>query len=338
MKYSWFILFVILFVLFAFETVNTTYAQMFQQPVKTEINVDMVPENPGPNQLVNVNITSYSTNLDYGSMTYKVNGKIEKTGKGVKSFQFITGEMNTTTTLDIVVQTIEGETITKTIKISPTSVDLIWQVESYVPPFYKGKALFSHQNKITFVALPHMIGSNGQEIGAKNLVYQWKQNGDVIDYASGYGRGTYTLVASLISRPLNISVQVTSPDADGVGYASVLADPIEPLIVFYKKSPLYGIEFQKALTGIVELNDSKEVAITAVPFFFGTIDASAPELSYRWSINANTINDNQETTTRVFRQKEGTSGTSYISLSIENSNKILQFTSNGFNLKFGNMK
>ena len=327
--------FSILFVLSLLVTASTTYAQKFQPPVKTEINVDMSPENPGPNQLVSVFITSYGTNLDYAFMTYKVNGKTEKTGHGIKTFQFVTGDMNTTTTLDIVVNTIEGEIVTQTIKVSPTSVDLIWQSRSYVPAFYKGKALFSHQNLITFVALPHMIGSNGGEINAKNLVYQWKKNGDVVDNASGYGRDTYTLVGSLISRSLDISVQVTSPDADGVGFARIVANPIEPSIVFYEKSPLYGIEFQKALTETVSLNDSKEVAITAVPFYFGTTDSSSPELSYKWSINNNAINDNTESTTRVFRQKEGTSGTSYISLAIENSRKILQYASSGFNLKFG---
>ena len=302
---------------------------------QTQINVDMIPENPGPNQLVNVSVVSYSTNVNTANITWKINGKTQKTGKGEKIFSFTTGSVNNTTTLDIIVETMEGETVTKTFNLKPVGVDLIWTTDGFIPPFYKGKTLFSHQNKIMFIALPHMTASNGVEISAKNLIYKWTKDGTVIDTASGFGRNTYTFVSSLISRPLDIQVEVTSPNTSGVGDAEIVVSPIEPSVIFYKKSPLYGIEFQKALSGVVELTDSKEVVILGVPFFFGTLSANAPELSYKWSINGASIDSDTSQTTRVFRQIEGTSGTSNISLRIEDSNKILQTASASFNLMFG---
>lgn len=307
----------------------------FNQLLQTEINVDMVPENPGPNQAVSVSTVSYSTDINTAIITWTINGKIIKTGRGEKTFNFVTGNMNTTTTLGIKVETGDGEIIEKTIKIKPASVDLLWQTDSFTPPFYKGKPLFSYQNKITFIALPHITGANGVEIPAKNLIYKWKLNGSVVDYVSGYAKNTYTLVGSLIARPLNVSVEVTSPDGEGVGLANTLVTPVNPKAVLYKKSPLYGIEFQKALEGGVSLSDSKEIAVIGMPFFFGTLVSNAPGLSYKWSINGSPINDDGHQTVQVFRQKEGTSGSSNISLSIENSDKILQSANTGFNLKFG---
>src|SRR3989344_9700476 len=144
---------------------------------QTSLSVEMIPENPGPNTLVYVSVVSYATNINASKITWNVNGKTQKSGMGEKTFSFTTGDMNTTTTLEILVETQEGEGIEKTFIIKPVGVDLVWESDGFVPPFYKGKALFSHQNKITIIALPHILSTSGVEIGAKNLIYTWKKNG-----------------------------------------------------------------------------------------------------------------------------------------------------------------
>lgn len=309
-------------------------AQLSNLP-QTEIVVQMIPENPKPNDTVSVLVNSYATNIDTAKITWKINGKTMKSGTGEKNFSFKVGGMNTTTTLGIVIETSGGETINKTYNIKPTSVDLIWESEGFVPPFYKGKSLFSHQNKITITAVPHITNSSGQEIGAYNLVYKWKKNGSVIDGASGFGKNSYSFISSLISRPFSIEVDVSTVDSDATGYARIDLAPSEPFVLFYKKDPIYGIEFQKALQNNVELKNSVEITTIGIPMFFGTTDPNAPELNYKWYINGTPIDSGSGLSTQVFRQKEGTSGTSNISLSIENSKKILQYASGNFNLMFG---
>ena len=323
----------ILFLLCAFGIGVVAHAQFNAVP-QADINVDLSPENPGPNQTVTVTLTSFSTNLDAGKITYSINGAVKKSGNGLKTFSFTTGGINTTTTLGIAVRTSEGDTVQKTIRIQPVSVDLVWQSESFVPPFYKGKALFSYQNKITFVALPHINASGGGEISDKNLIYKWTQNGEVIGNASGYGRNTYTTVGSIIARPIDVEVEVTSGNSPAVGSAEIVVNPITPLVLFYKKNPLYGIEFQNALVGKAMLGDSQEVTVVGIPLFFGVANSSSGSLSYSWSINGEML-DGAYQNTRVFRRTEGVSGASNISLSVENANKILQSASSNFSLEFG---
>jgi len=219
--------------------------------------------------------------------------------------------------------------------IKPVSVDLIWESDGFVPPFYKGKALFSHQNKITVTALPHILSANGVEIGAKNLIYTWKKNGSVIGNVSGFGRNTYSFVSPLISRPVEIGVDVTTVDSSGSGYALLKLAPTEPTILFYKKDPIFGVEFQRALSNAVGLSTSKELIVVGIPLFFSPA-TSGGDLLYKWSINGSPINNSPEQSTQVFRQKEGTSGTSRISLSIEHTKKILQSAESSFDLMFGN--
>lgn len=303
---------------------------------ETEVGIDMVPQNPGPGEVVYVSATSYGTDLNSANFTWKTNNKTQKFGVGEKSFSFTTGDITTTTVLDIIIETRDGETIKKTFRIRPASIDLIWESDGFVPPFYEGKSLFSHQNKITVVALPHIISSGGLEIGAKNLIYIWKKNGSVIEDASGFGKDTYSFVSPLISRPSKIEVEVSTVDDSRKGYSSITLNPSEPQVLFYKKDPINGIELQKSLQNTVELFTSKEVAIVGVPLFFGTNTPDNGELSFRWFINGSLVKDTPNQSTQVFRSIEGTSGTARIGLSIENNTKILQSASGNFNLNFGN--
>ncbi len=312
---------------------GTAHAQ-YNELLKTDVGVQINPENPGPNEQVSVTLSSFATDLNSATVTWQVGGKTIKSGKGSKTFSFSTGGLNSTTNLRIVIRTAEGETIEKTYSIKPTNVDLVWQVFGYTPPFYKGKALFSHQDKIQFVAIPHVIGSNGKEINPKNLIYTWTRNGTVIGDFSGYGKDTYTVAASVISRPLTVSVEVTSPDVDGVGTAVVTANPVEPTVLLYEKNPLYGIQFQKALVGDIDMGSSKEINILSMPYFFGVSYPTHPELTYSWSINSTQVDGGLNATSKVFRPLEGTSGASSIAVSIEDSAKILQFSSTSFNLSF----
>lgn len=325
--------FILLFIsLFCFY--STTDAQI--NVLQTDVNIQMVPENPGPNEITQVSVASFATNINSANITWKINGKTQKFGVGEKVFSFTTGDSNTTTLLEIIIETLEGETIRKTYNIKPVEIDLLWESDGFVPPFYKGKALLSHQNKISLIAIPHITSSNGVEIGSKNLIYTWKKNGSVIEDASGFGKNTYTFYSSLISRPLDVSVEVSTVDMAHTGFATINLTPKDPQIVFYKKDPSAGIEFQKSLKYNIEQKPLKEVVVVGFPLFFGVTDPQTSELTYKWTVNGVSTNNAANQNTQVFRQKEGTSGTSKIGLTIENSRKILQYASSSFDLSFGN--
>lgn len=327
MKRSIFILFILCVAIIPL----STYGQVSVD--STDIVVNMYPENPTPNQSVTVEIESYITNLDAAQITWSLNGSIAESGAGKKSLTFKTGNEGTTTNLTIIVITDAGKTVTKTLRLNPVYVDLMWESESYTPPFYRGKALFSSQNRITFIALPHLLGSNGQEISPNNLMYTWKKDGTVMNNESGYGKNTFLFIPTVIARPVEIRVEVTRPNSSVKGTAIVFATPTEPFIRFYEKNPLYGIQFQKSLMGTVEMKNSREISITSVPYFYGTKNPYEG-LSYKWSLNGKLIDNDVLQTTRVFRQVDGASGTSNIGLTVESANKILQFTKASLNINF----
>lgn len=324
------------FILFLFVCYSGTIHAQFNEVGQTQVTLETIPETPGPNESVDASVDSYGTNLNAATISWYVNGKKITSGKGLKKFSFTTGLSNTTTSLEVIIVTSVGETITKSYKIKPSTVDIMWQNDSYVPPFYKGKALYSYQNKITFIAIPHILSSGGVEINPSNLIYKWTKNGTVLGDFSGYGKSTYTMISSIISRPLNMEVEVTSPNSDDIAYSSIYVAPIDPEVILYEKSPLYGFMFEKALVGEVSYTNLKELEIVSVPYFFGTTYAKNSSLPYKWSMNYTVVDNDRSLTSRVFRPKEGVSGTSNISVSIDNQDKVMQSAKGGFNIKFDN--
>lgn len=329
MKYT---IFISILLVSIFSVFNPLHSQ--ELGVTETVNFEMVPEVPKAGEQVGVFLNSFVTNIDLCNITWKLNGKVIKSGIGEKKFEFTMGKDGTVTSLEVSVKTPEGATYSKNYSLKPTSVDMILESDGVVPPFYKGKNIFTHQNQLTIVAVPHIIGNNGAEINPKTLVYKWKKNGSVIESALGYGKNTYTFEGSLISRPMNISVEITSDQ--GVGYGSIYITPSDPFILFYKKDPIYGIQFQKALEASEPLNNSKEITILATPYFIDLGGYVSNSLMYKWAINGKQIQDDGQRKFQTFRQNEGSSGTANISLSVENPDKILQFAQKSLMLSFTN--
>ncbi|MFQ5754351.1 MAG: hypothetical protein ACE5HI_20410, partial [bacterium] len=142
---------------------------------------DVSPENPRPGQIVTVAIESFSVDLDRASsITWLVNGEAVNRGAGVKQIQFETGELGSVSVVDVVVRGTDIGTVSESVTIRPTEVDLIWEAGVYTPPFYSGKALPSSESEITIVAVPQLVTSSGNKLKSSDLIFTWKKDGKVL--------------------------------------------------------------------------------------------------------------------------------------------------------------
>jgi len=303
----------------------------------SDIAVEFSPTAPAPNQTVTATASSESVDLNSSKISWSVNGKTQKTGTGVSTFSFTVGALGRTTTVSVTVNSPDGQTINKSFSISPADVDLVWQAVSYTPPFYEGKALFSYEERIEFIAIPHILNSSGAEIPASQLNYKWSRGGYVLGDFSGYGKNTYTMISSVISLPADVQVEVTTTDGTSIADSEAVATPVDPQIVFYQRDPLYGILFQRAVSSSLSLSGS-ELDVLAEPFYFANEDVSAGNLQYTWSVGGEQVSSDLTKNERVFRPQSGASGTSNISLSVGNTSKILQMADSSFNLSFSSPK
>ena len=205
-------------------------------------------------------------------------------------------------------------------------VDILWQGETYTPPFYEGRSLWSKQSRITLVAIPQGLGS------AANLNYKWTRNGTVLGNINGIGRNYISFLDSILSRPQIIKVEILSGQNVVLASTFVTVTPTASALAVYENNPLYGFMFHRETSGTHPLKE-KEITFTAFPFFFSTSNRMDDIISYEWRTN---VGEAETKNSVTYRSPDNTVGSSQVSVSASNKNQITQDASKNFLIEFGN--
>lgn len=294
------------------------------------MDVKITPSNPGPNEKVRITIESYLTNLDKATISWYLDGIIAEQGVGKTSFTFQNGPSGKTTTLIVSILTNGGERITQKYFWTPVGITLLWEADTYTPPFYRGKALLSAQAWTKMVAFPDNTGSQNA-LSAGNFVYVWQKSGRAAPEASGYGKNTFSFVGPKPYDETNIKVRVSSTDDTINSESRVYLSLSDPFILFYEKNPLLGVWYNKTLGTGTTLN-KKELSVSAEPYFFSNERGDAPSLRYTWSVNGEGVQNYGRTITlRNDTEKEGRS---LLSLSMRGIKKTFQSATKDLQINF----
>lgn len=301
-----------------------------QSSFSSELGVEISPNYPRPNETVSINLSLYTADLNSADITWYQNDKSVLEGKGETRYSFKMGPVGEETKIEIRIGLLGGSSFSKVFTLTPASVDLVWEADSYVPPFYKGKALHARQGRLKIVAMPEFVKGE-QRVPPQNLIYEWSNDVEAYQSQSGYGRNTLILNGSILGRNESVEVLVTDPVNNLVAQGFIDIAPIDPEIIFYENSPYYGHIFDSAIKNAFNL-DAEEVQIWAAPYYFSK--ESSGNLKYEWRLNNATVTNLSDSRTAIFKKPEGESGESSISLSIQNLNRILQQGSASLKIKF----
>lgn len=289
-----------------------------------QVSVDVSPEVPKPGQTVTFNITSYGgIDIDRAQVNWVVNGKSILKGFGEKQFIFTPSEDGKLTTVVLHIQPQYGAEVTKTFKFQPSEVDVLWQASTYTPPFYKGKALFTPEADVQFVAMPNIQNSKGVKIQPGKAVYDWEINYKHYADKSGYGKNYYNYAGSILAKPVNIRVSASDPlNTESAGVGSLDITPTQPILLMYEIHPTYGPLFNRAAVGTFNFG-VQDIQLGAYPYFYSV--SSKKSLSYVWKINGVALDALPQNQDFVVLQKvKPESGQSTVSVVASNGDKVLQ--------------
>ena len=167
------------------------------------ILVDVVPSNPAPRENTNITLKSYENNLDSVLITWSVDGKKISSGIGKKAFSVNAPGAGSEISVTATISLPEGAIETKII-IKPVVMVLLWQAnDSYVPPFYKGKALPAPDSEVKVVAMPE-VKNGSSNVPPQNMVYRWKKDYTNNVDGSGYGKNFFLFTNDYLENSNNI--------------------------------------------------------------------------------------------------------------------------------------
>lgn len=300
--------------------------------LEEQISVNIDNDFPKPYETVNINLEAFGTDLNKASITWTVNGTVAKKGTGEVNFSVQAGGVGSVKKVGIQINVLGGIPINKSLTIAPEEADLIWEARTYTPPFYKGKALYTPQEKVVVVAMPNFLTPEGSQMDSKKLIYTWNKNGDVEQDQSGYGKNVYRITGGILLKEDTIGVEVTGFGRERAK-ESIDLKLNSPEAVFYENNPLYGILFNKSMIGTYNLGDS-EKTVEAFPFYFGAFRKSDPRITYNWTLNNDKILVPETKNSIVFRNTGEEAGTSYVGLTIGNNSNFLEEAKGSVYLKF----
>lgn len=308
-------------------------SQMF---LGASVNVVIDPPTPAPRSSVLITIESFSTDLNQASFVWYVNGVIKKQGPAEKTLTLITGGLGTTQIVDVDIDTKDIGPVSKRITIAPAEVDIIEQADSFTPPFYKGKTLTPPEGQVTLIALPSLVTQGGRKLSSSEIIFKWKRDNKVLGDQSGLGKNTLTLTAPYAPGETTIvTLEASAPGYNLSANQRYYLSPGTPEIVFYENNPLLGVTLNRALSTPYLLSQS-EVTFIAYPFTFDADVLSNTDTSLLWNINYKNVETPKiGRNILTLRRPEGVSGSSNVSLDIQNSKKAFSFGSKNILVNFG---
>lgn len=302
---------------------------------ESDILVNVIPSSPAPYEDVDITLNSYAANLDTVLITWSLNSKTISSGIGKKSFSLKAPGAGSETTVKASISLAENEIETR-IMIRPSVMVLLYQAtDSYVPPFYRGKALPSLGSEIKVVAMPEIKSSSasGSFVNSKNMTYAWKKDYSNEVGASGYGKNYFLYTNDYLDETNNISVTALTVDQKYSSEAGIEIGTAQPKIIFYKNDDTLGTIWENALTNPYKIEETE--VVEAAPYFISPKEILNPRLVWNWYINGNILNIlDFRKNIMPLQAQSGISGTSNLKLQIESKDKIFQTASKEINIEF----
>jgi len=298
--------------------------------VEEQVSVTMLPSVPSPGDTVRIRIDSYSTDLNKAATLWLKDGVTVSEGTGIVSFSFVAPAAGESTT--VVFRAIKegGGTIERSFTVAPADVDILYEALTYTPPLYRGKALFTNSAAIKFVAMPNFVVA-GAAVPPESLVYTWRQNGRVVQSASGYGRQSFVVRGALVVNGIDIEVDVGAVRSSAKARARLSVDYASPQMLLYRKDPLLGTLFERSWSDQTSELAGTEFSLAAVPYFVDAAAASDPRLSYSWRVNGEA--SGQAGPIATFRKEGG--GVARVATTLKHAGNFAQYAASEASVDLG---
>lgn len=299
------------------------------------VQYTVTPQSPAPNTRVLIEVAGVGSFLGNSTITWSRDGKMVLSGTGASSYSFTTGNPGTETEVTVSIQSSQYGLLSRTFDFNPSSVDLVWEADTTVPPLYPGKALMSPGSDVRVAAFPNILSGRSTR-AISDLSFQWTRNGQAQRDASGLGRNIFSFTGNQLHPSEIVSVDVVS-EGTTLAHNEITIPASSPLLLFYAKDPLRGVLYDTALLGAAAL-PGEESIVHAEPYFFSRKSLSAGLLQYSWMLNGQGVSGpDSERGELVLRQTGSGSGSAELTAELQNTDdtKLLQGAAASLTILFG---
>jgi hypothetical protein len=287
----------------------------------SDIALELSPENPGPGETVTIAARSLLLDLDALTLAWFKDGKALEQGAGRTSISLTAPPLGNSTEISLLVLENGTERARDNAIIRPVEIDLLWEADSFTPPFFRGRSLPSAGTQFRFEAQPHFIRADGSRVSNADIIFTWRRNGYVIQNVSGRGAARAVIDAPALFGANTISLEARSADGMFRGEESANLPAREPELILYEDHPLFGVMYHRALSSDVSL-PGEEISLVAVPYFAEAAHSYDSALLWEWKVNGNNIENDPDRPNEITIDARGSSGIARIDLALSHATNL----------------
>lgn len=293
------------------------------------------PQFPSPGDTVRFTVQSALFDLQTSDISWFVNDSLVSEGVGVSQINVPAGPLGSESIVRVEARE-EGAAATASGTIRPTEVNLLWEGNTYVPPFYTGRALPSAGSLVRLFVVPRFqIPNTNSTIPSDELIYTWKKNNKLLQSQSGKARHSIVIESPALFASDTISVEVRTADNTLHGSASTRIASTEPVLALYEEHPIHGTLFHNAITNDTALSEV-EATFSAIPYFAPVQNIQSSGLLYDWRVNRTSIKNNATKPNSVTLNAAGSSGRAFIELTLTHATNFFLRVSRQWDTQLAN--
>lgn len=289
------------------------------------------PQSPSPGETVTIEANTPTLDKDRLFFEWTVDGKnrSDLSGLGKNLIKLAAGTVGSSLRIVVSISGADREIKPASLVINVSDLSLVWFAETYVPRWYKGKALPTQSSIVRVVAVPKII-IGGAALRPESLIYSWSLD-DEENALSGIGEQVFRFKMSDFPKTTQ-QIEIMVEDSERIirKKGRILLTATAPEVKIYASSPLGGVEFRSGpfftfttLRGLLDF--------VVEPFFFAV--SSRKNLSYRWQIASEEVQGTPDNPYLLTVDTTGqVAGTIPISVTVDDANDIIPSALNTLSL------
>ncbi len=302
-----------------------SYAQVVPQP----LSLIASPSSPSPGQHYAVLAATPTIDRYTATFIWTVNGtpRPDFSGIGKNEISLTAGSLGSETRIAVSVRHAKGTSSTSLI-IRVSDLALTWFAETYVPPWYRGKALPTQNTVVNIVAMPHII-VGGTLIPPELLMYQWSFDSEADAYKGVDARVFRIRTLDLPGATHTVRVAVEDLKGRVRKEGLIIIAPTAPRIALYATTPLGGVEPRSARSSFSAQRGTL-IDFQAEPFFFPV--RSRRDLSYQWTVGGINVQGQPENPSLLTINTGTRQGKTSIRVSVDDKQEFIPSAAGLLNL------
>lgn len=240
------------------------------------------PATPSPGDTVHFTVEGSVYDFTKDLITWTINGKTVASAVAKSTIDTQVDAKGSPISVTVTVSDAVWGIASNALTLVPQQVDILYDAPTYVPPFYRGRALPSAGGVMHLEALARLT-KGGSPITNSAITYTWSRNGLVLGTLSGLGRSKIIIDAPGLYGADTISVRASAVDDTLSATASIVIKDAAPILALYEDHPLYGVTYFNALQDLTPA--SSDITVVAIPYFATITGLNDPAVRFNWLLN-----------------------------------------------------